>query len=827
MKKLRLSIAQKLITALGVLMLLSYSLVVSVYLTKLYDTSLQKGELLAQKQSIQYIDEITQSINRSLSSLTMVRDGLLQMRTDSVQNRPYAVHLLEAVVRNNPDLIGAYTIWEPNSFDNEDASHQLTSSYDDVTGRFIPYVVRTNDGLITIPSVDYSELNEKGDYYQVAKQSKKFTLLDPYPYDLNGTEIIVTSFILPIMDENGQFLGIVGGDISLQTVQDKIRNIRPLNGHASIITSNDYYLANGAYPNLVMKPYQMWKNGGSISDYKKHFATIQYTSDRYIKGEMLRMFIPIPIQDFTWYFEMAIPKNNMLTEYYSSLWNSIIIAAITLILMSLLALLLLKKIVLENIKKVIQVTSAVAIGNERQKLDIRTNDEFETMANHFNRMVDFRKEAEHLIQHQATHDLVTGFPNRYGYTRYIETKISSDKHVALLYVDLDRFKIINETLDYTMGDLLLKQVGNRIVEVTGEFGQVYRFGGDEFVVLLDEISNLGQAAAIAAQILSVIAEPIKMRGRVFYLTASIGMSVQQEWTPESGDRLVKESDIALYVAKKQRNTYKLYSPLMNNVPTKELILENSMFEALESNQFMLHYQPKLEIGTSRIHGVEALLRWKHPEFGMVSPLEFIPIAEKTGFIILLGEWVLRTACRQVKQWELMGLDSILVSVNMSMMQFQQKNIVESIQSIITEEDVRPEQIELELTESIFMENPEHTLRILHELQELGLQLSLDDFGTGYSSLSYLQSIPIHYLKLDKSFIRGIVTDIRKQMIFKSIIVIAHNLNMMVVTEGVETAEELQIIKEHNCDLMQGYLFSPPVTPERFVELFQLVKASGE
>ncbi|CAM3324928.1 EAL domain-containing protein [Paenibacillus lupini] len=827
MKKLRLSIAQKLITALGVLMLLSYSLVVSVYLTKLYDTSLQKGELLAQKQSIQYIDEITQSINRSLSSLTMVRDGLLQMRMDSVQNRPYAVHLLEAVVRNNPDLIGAYTIWEPNSFDNEDASHQLTSSYDDVTGRFIPYVVRTNDGLITIPSVDYSELNDKGDYYQVAKQSKKFTLLDPYPYDLNGKEIIVTSFILPIMDENGQFLGIVGGDISLQTVQEKIRNIRPLNGHASIITSNDYYLANGAYPDLVMKPYQIWENGGSISDYKKHFATIQYTSDRHIKGQMLRMIIPIPIQDFTWHFEMAIPKNNMLTEYYSSLWNSIIIAAITLILMSLLALLLLKKIVLENIKKVIQVTSAVAIGNEKQKLDIRTNDEFETMANHFNRMVDFRKEAEHLIQHQATHDLVTGFPNRYGYTRYIEMKINSDKHVALLYIDLDRFKIINETLDYTMGDLLLKLVGNRIVEVTGESGHVYRFGGDEYVVLLDEISSAGQAAAIAAQILSVIAEPIKMNGRLFYLTASIGMSVQQEWTPETGDRLVKESDIALYVAKKQRNTYRLYSPMMNNVPTKELILENSMFEALESNQFMLHYQPKLEIGTGRIHGVEALLRWKHPEFGMVSPLEFIPIAEKTGFIILLGEWVLRTACRQVKQWELMGLDSILVSVNMSMMQFQQKNIVQSIQSIITEEGVRSEQIELELTESIFMENPEHTLRILHELQELGLQLSLDDFGTGYSSLSYLQNIPIHYLKLDKSFIRGIVTDIRKQMIFKSIIVIAHNLNMMVVTEGVETAEELQIIKEHNCDLMQGYLFSPPVTPERFVELFQSVKASGE
>ncbi|GLX66377.1 bifunctional diguanylate cyclase/phosphodiesterase [Paenibacillus glycanilyticus] len=825
MRNIRLSIAQKLITALGALMLLSYSLMVTFYLNKLYDSSLQNGELLAQKQSISYIDEFTQSINKSLASLTTVKDALLQMRTDSVQNRSYAVHMLESVVRHNPDLIGAYTVWEPDAFDHKDAEHRSAGSYDDDTGRFIPYVLRHNDGLKTIATVDYNKQDNDGDFYRIAKQSGKFTLLDPYPYELDGKEIIVTSFILPLIDDNGRFLGIVGGDISLQTVQDKIRKIRPLNGHASIITSNNAYLANGAYPDLVRKPYEMWPGGGSISDYKQNFTTIQYTLDRYAPGQMLRMLIPIAIQDSTWHFEMVIPKSNMLTQFYSSLWSSILIGVAMLLIMSLLALLLLRKIVLENINKVIQATSAV--GHEKLRLDIRTNDEFETMAHHFNRMVEFRAEAEHLIQHQATHDLVTGLPNRYGYTRYMGTKAGSKGHVTLLYIDVDRFKIINETLDYTMGDLLLKQLGKRIVEATGHAGQVYRFGGDEFMVLLDEIGHSEEASAIATRILSVIAEPIKMRGRLMYLTASIGISTRQEWTRETGDRLVKEADIALYVAKKRRNTYKLYLPMMNNVPTKEIVLESSMFEALESNQFMLHYQPKLEIGTGRIHGVEALLRWKHPEFGMVSPLEFIPIAEKTGFIILLGEWVLKTACRQVKVWEQMGMDSILVSVNMSMIQFQQRDIVASIQSIIAEAGVRPEQIELELTESIFMENPEQTLQILHELQSLGLKLSLDDFGTGYSSLSYLQNIPIHYLKLDKSFIRGIVTDIRKQKIFKSLVVIAHNLNMKVVTEGVETTEELQIIKEHKCDLMQGYLFSPPVAPDRFAELFRTSKASGE
>lgn len=338
-------------------------------------------------------------------------------------------------------------------------------------------------------------------------------------------------------------------------------------------------------------------------------------------------------------------------------------------------------------------------------------------------------------------------------------------------------------------------------------------------MLLEQVTFLHVAMHKAEEILSAISQPIGLEDRMFYITASIGMSIHHEWTPATADQLVKEADIAMYVAKKERNTCKLYSPTINDVTKKELILESSMSKALELGQFMLYYQPKVDLATGSIYGAEALIRWNHPELGMVSPLDFIPIAEKTGFIISLGEWVLFTACQQIKEWERMGLQQISISVNMSMIQFQQKQIVHTIERIISDAGIRPHQIELEITESIFMDNAAHTLNILHELQQLGVKLSLDDFGTGYSSLSYLQNIPLHTLKIDKSFISGIVNDYKKQMIFKSVVVIAHNLNLKVVTEGVETEEELRIINDHHCDAAQGYIYSPPVAAPRFVQLY--------
>lgn len=822
MGKIRLSIAQKLIYSLGLLIILSFGILVTAHLMKLYDTNLRESELLAQTQTMEYISPFSKEIDRTIALLETLEAAMTQMRRDQKQDREAVVSLLQQVLSTHPNLLGVYTLWEPEAFDGQDAANRYKTSYDDATGRFLPYVVR-QDGAIRIHALENYEDEIAGSYYQIPKHSKKLSLIEPYSYEVDGKPILMTSLVLPILDEQGNYLGMVGADLSLELVQKLIEQMRPLGGYANIITTDNNYLANGRNPELVMKPYVAWSDDMQLDVLKGKKRQIQYTPDDDGKGTVLRLFYPIGINDALWHIETVIPKNNMLSEFYRSLKESILITAAALLFMTLMMVLLVRKIILDNIYKVVQATSAGAIGNTEQKLSIQTNDEFEFMANQFNKMIDHRKEAEQLIEYQATHDLLTGLPNRYAYHRYIDGLAdnagSLNGHIALLFIDLDRFKIINDTLDHAMGDELLKQVAERIISKVGEKGSVFRFGGDEFIALVENASQLNQTLLIADDILSVIAEPITLKERVFYMTSSIGISIQHELTRATGDQLVKQSDIAMYVAKKERNTCKIYSPSMIDVPKKELMLESSLYQALEKGQFTLYYQPKIEVATGKIYGAEALIRWKHPEFGMVSPLDFIPLAEKTGFIIPLGEWVLHTACEQVREWERMGLSLTSVSVNMSMIQFQQKHIVHTIERIIADADIRPQQIELELTESIFMDNPEHTLKILHELKELGVKLSLDDFGTGYSSLSYLQNIPLHTLKLDKSFISDIVSDFKKQMIFKSLIVIAHNLNLKVVTEGVETQEELQIIYEHNCDAVQGYIYSPPVPVAQFVELY--------
>ncbi|OMF34671.1 hypothetical protein BK133_11715 [Paenibacillus sp. FSL H8-0548] len=822
MKKIRLSIAQKLISSLGLLVVISFVVLVSAHLIKLYESNLRESELLAQTQTIAYIHPFSQLLDQTMGMLDTLETTMLQMNKYDMQNREYTVELLHQMLEKHPDILGVYTVWEPNAFDGNDALNQNKNRFDDATGRFIPYVVRMNDTIKILPIEHYEDM-ELGKFYQIPKLTKAFSLLEPYSYSIEGHPMDMVSLVLPILDEQGSFLGIVGADISLESLQKQLASFRPLDGYANIITTENNYLANGQNPELVNSPYQLWSSQDELEAMKGTSARIKYTSNPDGDGTVLRLFYPIPIYNDLWHIETVIPKKNMLSNYYKSLWQSLLITGLALLFMAAVTTMLVRKIILVNIKKVVKATSAVAAGNEGQQLTINTNDEFEFMANHFNNMLAQRNEAAQLIEYQLTHDLMTGLPNRYAYHRYMEEKQlgsgNIEGHIAMLYIDLDRFKMINDTLDHTMGDQLLQQVAKRIVDKVGSYGRVFRFGGDEYIALLDHAAQLNQVMSIAEQLLTAISEPIGLGDRKFYITASIGMSIHHEWTSDAADQLVKESDIAMYLAKKERNTCKVYSPSMNDVPKKELILESSMYRALDEGEFVLYYQPKIDMSTGAIYGAEALIRWMHPELGMVSPLDFIPIAEKTGFIIPLGEWVLYSACQQISEWERMGLKSLSVSVNMSMIQFQQKNIVHTIERIISAAGIRPGQIELEITESIFMENSGHTLKILHELMELGVKLSLDDFGTGYSSLSYLQNIPLHTLKLDKSFISGIVNDFKKQMIYKSVIVIAHNLNLKVVAEGVETQEELDIISNHNCDAVQGYIYSPPVPAQRFVQLF--------
>jgi diguanylate cyclase (GGDEF)-like protein len=822
MSKLRLSIAHKLMLSLGILIILSFGSLVSAHLIKVYQVNLRESELIAETQMREGTQFFNHYLDQTVAALDTLQASMMLMRRDGIQNREYVVQLLHDKLEGLPQIMALYTLWEPDAFDGQDALHRGKNKYDDDTGRFLPYVMRDN-GEIQLHPLEYYNDPIKGSYYQTPKQTKTFSIIEPYKYEVDGKSFLMTSLVLPLLDGQGNYLGIVGADVSLNEVQQQLESFRPLGGYASIITADNHYVANGSDPSLVMQPYRNWEGGASFEALKANAPGLQYTPAADGSGTVMRMIYPISVKNNVWYMEIVVPKQNMLQSFYMSIKESILIMLLALFFMTLAMGILVRKIILNNIQKVVQATSNVAMGLDNNKLDIRTNDEFGHLAKHFNHMIDQRNEAERLIEYQATHDLLTGLPNRFAYQLHWDARDAQDteraEKTAMLYIDLDRFKLINDSQDYAMGDQLLKQMAERIVAEMNYQGRLFRFSSDEFILLMEDVKDIAEVEELAEQLLAVIAEPIRQQDRIFYITASIGMSIQHQLYPGMCEQLLKEADTAMYVAKKERNTCKMYTTSMNNVPKKELLLENGMLQALEHGQFMLYYQPKINVQTGSINGAEALLRWNHPDYGMVSPLEFIPIAERTGFIIALGEWVLYTACQQIKEWERMGLQGLTVSVNMSMIQFQQKQIVHTIERIIADAGIRPEQIELEITESIFMDNQEYTLRILHELQQMGVKLSLDDFGTGYSSLSYLQNIPIDTLKLDKTFINDIVGDYKKQMIFKSVVVIAHHLNLRVVTEGVETEDQLEIIRKHQCDAVQGYIFSPPVPPPRFVQLY--------
>jgi len=427
--------------------------------------------------------------------------------------------------------------------------------------------------------------------------------------------------------------------------------------------------------------------------------------------------------------------------------------------------------------------------------------------------------AEKTAEHQAHYDLLTDLPNRSMFNDRLTLALAhANRHrkmLALLFVDLDRFKTIVDTLGHAIGDQVLRGVAERLSSCLEADDTLARMGGDEFVVLLPEIHRADKAVRLAQMMLDVLRPAFQFNGHDLHITTSIGISLYP-YDGEDADTLLKNADTALYRAKEQgRNNYQLYTPAMNARAFERLALENSLRRALERNEFMLHYQPQVEIMSGSITAVEALIRWQHPDLGLVYPAEFIPLAEETGLIVPLGEWVIRTACTQAKLWQKAGLPPLIVAVNLSGRQFQHQGLVDSISRILKETKMDPRLLELEITESIAMQNADYTIVILKELKEMGLRISMDDFGTGYSSLSYLKKFPIDTLKIDQSFVRDIHTDPNDAAIANAVIVLAHSLKLEVVAEGVETPEQEAFLRENHCDRLQGYLFSNPIPAEVF------------
>ncbi|OUL18376.1 EAL domain-containing protein [Nostoc sp. 106C] len=435
-----------------------------------------------------------------------------------------------------------------------------------------------------------------------------------------------------------------------------------------------------------------------------------------------------------------------------------------------------------------------------------------------------RQQVEERIRYQALHDLLTGLPNRLLFNELLDKALPnaarSRESLAVMFLDLDRFKVINDTLGHTLGDILLKSVAQRLKDCLRSGDTVARWGGDEFTILLPQVNYLEEVKQVAQRILQALENPFEIEGHELYVSASLGIALLNDHSPDP-ETLIQHADAALYYAKDAgRNNYQLYTTSLSTKTPELLTLEKSLRYALERNEFMLYYQPRVNIATGDITGMEALLRWQHPEMGLVAPNVFIPLAEESGLIVPIGEWVIRTACRQNKAWQQAGLPSLTVAVNLSLKQFRQPNLVEILASILQETGLDPKFLELEITESTAIEDLEFTRNVLENLKQMGIYLSIDDFGTGHSSLSRLQLLPLHHLKIDKSFIQELTTDHKVAHIVKAIVVLGQSLGLRLTAEGVEKPEELEFLKSINCEDVQGYLFYRPLCAQKITEILQ-------
>jgi diguanylate cyclase (GGDEF)-like protein len=450
--------------------------------------------------------------------------------------------------------------------------------------------------------------------------------------------------------------------------------------------------------------------------------------------------------------------------------------------------------------------------------------------------ITIQKRAEEQIAQMAYFDVLTNLPNRYLFKdRLNQAILYAEKYkklLAIIYLDLDEFKRVNDTFGHNFGDKILQAVSDRLeksirkidtlsrIEGDGLETTVARLGGDEFTILLRELKENKDASRVAQRIVDLFSQPFHIENRLIFITTSIGIALY----PNDGqdvDTLLKNADTAMYHAKeKGRNHFQFFSEHMNIEVLERFSMENSLRNAADKKDFQLYYQPQFDSSTGRIIGVEALIRWMHPEKGMLLPDTFIPISEDSGLIMPIGSWVLRTACEQNKAWQIEGFPPIYVTVNISGIQFRQKNFLESVAQTLLDTGLEPQYLELELTESILMEPTETTFNTLNELKATGVRIAIDDFGKGYSSLGYLKRLPIDTLKIDRSFVHDIISNPDDRAIVRAIISLARSLNLKVIAEGVETHEQLSYLQEQGTDGIQGFLLSEPITPNSFTQLLK-------
>lgn len=633
------------------------------------------------------------------------------------------------------------------------------------------------------------------------------------------SEPIITIGVPIVVDQ--QFQGIAAGALNLNYINEKIKNLTDENMHITIVDRNNQLIASTRSSHFVMQEYD-WQDGGKVYELEKNLfywfpKNIENSMESWERSSYIKILNISGPADWTIIVESLVApyRDNLYVSYIKTLTILLIFGLIAIIIS-----IFISRSIVRPITQLTQSTTYLPtkiLGMNSVRWPKSYMSEIDTLINNFKTMSERIHKMFHKIQQLAYYDSLTGLPNRVLFNEKLNLIIEQSKmnqqKLAVLFIDMDRFKIINDTLGHGNGDLLLRKIAKILKNHIRHDDIISRMGGDEFTLALLNRTR-EQTAKLADKIISSFSHPIDINGNEVFITPSIGIAMY----PDDGqdhELLLKNADQAMYAAKeKGKNKFQFYLSDMDEATTNKMILETMLHKALDNDEFELYYQPRIDLITGAITGMEALLRWRQPQRGWISPDEFIPIAEETGLINQIGEWVLRSACAQNKAWQDAGYPSIAVSVNLSVRQFREQTLVHLIPQVLTETGLEASYLELEITENISMNNMDYVLSILQEIKKLGVRISMDDFGTGYSSLSYLQRFPIDQLKIDQSFIRDLQDHQDNNSIVKAIISMAHSLGLSVIAEGVETEFQSTLLRKMNCDEIQGYLISKPLPPEK-------------